>query len=69
MSVQKFWNLSSPKMCRDFLKQVRFGPQGAQITQLTQADGKVVTIDEATDEQVLQLCQEFAEAMGEKKKS
>lgn len=69
MSVEYFWNLSSPKMCRDFLKQVRIGPKGARITQLTQGDGKVITIDEATDEQVLQLCEEFAEAMNDRKQS
>ena len=50
-------------MCRDFLKQVRIGPRGAAITELTQADGKVLTIDEASDEQVTQVANELAEAM------
>ena len=65
--VEQFWNLSSPKMCRDFLKQVRIGPTGAQIKELTQADGKTVSLDEATDEQVLQVANEIAEAIGKKK--
>ncbi len=63
----QFWNLNSPKMCRDFLKQVRIGPGGAQITQLTQADGKVISIDEASDEQVIELCKDFSDALGKRK--
>lgn len=47
-------------MCRDFLKQVRFGEEGSAITKLTQADGKTVSIDDATDEQVLQVAGELA---------
>jgi hypothetical protein len=62
VSVHKMWNLSSPKMCRDFLKNVRFGPEGSSITYLQQADGNQVSIDDATDEQVLQIAAELAEA-------
>lgn len=63
MSVDKFWDLSSPKMCRDFLKSVRIGPEGNRITELTQADGKVVSIDEASDDAIVALVTDLAEAM------
>lgn len=64
--MEKFWKLNSPKMCRDFLKSLRFGPQGSAITELTQADGKTISVDDATDEQVLQVANELAEAMGKR---
>jgi hypothetical protein len=62
-NVTKFWKLDSPKACRDFLKNVRIGEEGIQITELTQADGKVVSIDEASDEAIVLLVNEMASAM------
>jgi hypothetical protein len=62
-NVEKFWRLDSPAMCRDFLKSVRMGPKGSKITELTQADGKVLSIDEASDAQVLELANDLADAM------
>jgi hypothetical protein len=63
-NITKVWKLNSPSMCRDFLKQVRIGKEGNQITYLQQADGKQVSIDEASDQQVLQVANELAEAIG-----
>jgi hypothetical protein len=67
VSVTQVWKLDSPKMCRDFLKRVRFG-EGKHITHLTQADGKEVSLDDASDEQLLQVANEIAEAIGKAKK-
>lgn len=64
--VESRWDLSNPAHCRDFLKALRFDngtKEGSKITTLRQADGKEVTIDEASDEQVLELVNEFAQAM------
>jgi len=66
VNVEKFWRLDSPSMCRDFLKYVCIGLEGAKIEYLQQADGKRLSIDEATDEQVMELVQEIAEAIGRK---
>lgn len=67
-NLDKFWRLDSPSMCRDFLKSIRMGPWGGRIEYLQQADGKQISIDDATDEQVLQVAREFAEAFGSRKK-
>lgn len=65
MAYTKFWKLNSPSMCRDFLKAVRFPSDSGEpnkITFLQQADGKQLSIDEASDEQVMQIANELAEA-------
>lgn len=62
-NVEQLWDLSSPKMCRDFLKKVRIGPQGASIEFLQQEDGTKFSIEEASDEQILQVANEIAEAL------
>ena len=67
MKMTQVWKLNSPKMCRDFLKQVQIGPAGSKITFLTQADGKQISLDEATDEQVMQVANELADALGKSK--
>jgi hypothetical protein len=66
MTVDHFWMLDSPSMRRDFLKKVRLGEVGAKITFLRQADGKEVSVDEASDEQVLQVANEIALALERK---
>ena len=65
----KFWNLNSPKMCRDFLKSLRFGPpdkpdEAGKITHFDLEDGKRVSIDDATDEQVIDYANQIAEMIG-----
>jgi hypothetical protein len=57
------WNLSDPVQARDFLKNVRMGEQGNQITYLQQEDGTRVSIDDASDEQVFQVVEMVAKAM------
>lgn len=64
--INKFWKLDSPSMCRDFLKQIRLGKDGDRITFLQQSDGKQVSLDEASDEQVMQVANELAEAHRER---
>lgn len=70
MNVQKFWDLSSPKMCRDFLKEVRFGDKKnpSRIEYFQTESGKQISIDEASDEQILEIAKDFAEAMEKAKK-
>lgn len=67
----QFWNLNSPKMCRDFLKQLHFGPpdkpeQCGKITHFDLEDGRRVSIEEATDEQVVDYANQIAEMIGAK---
>lgn len=62
-NVSQFWDLSKPKMCRHFLKNLRIGPEGAKIEFLQTEDGGKISIDEATDEQILQVANDIAEAM------
>lgn len=65
----KFWKLDSPQMCRDFLKSVRVGdPPGARVEFLGQADGKQISIDEATDQQVMEAAAMVADAIEKGKK-
>lgn len=66
MSVDKFWKLDSPSMCRDFLKQVRGGPDGTPLTYLETESGKRLSIDEASDEQVMEAARWIAEAIEKK---
>ncbi len=65
-NLEQFWRLNSPSMCRDFLKQIRL--DGKEITVLTQADGKNVSIDEAADEAIMDLARELAHSMSEASK-
>lgn len=51
-------------MCRDFIRSVRVGPKGFKITFLQQSDGKQIPLDDASDEQVLQIANEIADAIG-----
>lgn len=68
MSIEKFWKLDSPSMCRDFLKQVRHGqPPGKTIEYLETESGRRVSIDEASDEQVMQIANDIAESIGARK--
>lgn len=61
--MTKFWKLDSPKMCRDFLKSVRIGPDENKIEFLEQEDGKRITLDDASDDQIMQVAAEIAEAI------
>lgn len=63
----KFWKLDSPSMCRDFLKSVRHTDWPDGISYLQTASGKRLSIDEASDEQVMEVAGWFAEAMRRKK--
>lgn len=64
----QFWDLSKPAMCRDFLKQVRIGPNESRITFLTDATGRQMSIDDASDEQILQITNDIASAIGPHKR-
>ena len=55
--------LDTPAKCREFIKSARIGPQGARVEYLEQADGKRVSIDDASDAQVEQVAAELAEAL------
>lgn len=57
------WDLSDPVQCRDFLKKLRVGPNGEACTHVYLADGTELTIDEASDEQIVTLCTEMAETV------
>ena len=59
------WDLSDLDQVRDFFKQVRFGENGSKVTHFEQADGKRITIDEATDEQLLELGAQFGKEQNE----
>ena len=61
--IENRWNLSNPAHCRDFLKALRMGENGSAITQLKQADGTWVSIDDAADEAIVDLVRELAQAM------
>lgn len=47
--------LDTPEKCRQFLKDVRIGPDRVRILFLHQADGIEIPIDLATDEQIIDL--------------
>lgn len=57
---QEEWDIGNPKDCREWLKALRIGPQKAQITFLQDANGNQIAIDDASDKQVVDLCQEMA---------
>ena len=64
--IETRWNLNNPAHCRDFLKALRFDngtKKGSKVVDLKQADGKTVTIDEASDEAIIELVNEIAQAM------
>lgn len=65
-NVTHYWDLSNPKQCRNFLKEVRIGKEGAKITYLQQADGTEVSLDDASDDQILDVANQIAEAMNSK---
>lgn len=60
--VEKFWKLDSPMMCRDFLRQIR-GPNGQKILFLSLANGTDITLDQASDEQIMQAANDIAAAI------
>jgi hypothetical protein len=63
--VTKIWKLDSPAMCRDFLKSLRWMENGEErrITWLGTASGKQIPIDEASDEQVMQIANDLSAGM------
>lgn len=64
------WDFSDPRECRKFLKSVRFGgPKGAQILYLTTTENKNVSIDEATDEQILDAVRQVCEKIPQDSKN
>lgn len=70
-NIQKFWNLSSPKMCRDFLKNAYLKNSEGQtmgFTKIMDENGKEYSIDEAPDEAVLQIANDIVAALGHRKK-
>lgn len=58
-SYHREWNLDNPSEARQFLKELRFGDQGARIKYLKDANGRDIKIDDASDEQVLQVVKEL----------
>lgn len=58
------WDLSNPRMARDFLKNLRIGPDKAAIEFLVNDKGENISIDDATDEQILYVVSQIAEAAG-----
>lgn len=60
--MTKEWNLSSAAEARDFLSTLRFGPHQGGIKFLTTATGFNIPLEHASDEQVLQVARELAEA-------
>lgn len=66
-NVEHFWNLSSPKMCRDFLKKafIKNKETGEimDFTKIVNEFGEEYSIDDAPDEAVLQVAQEIATFM------
>lgn len=59
--VTSVWKLDSPMHCRDFLKKAFL--DGKPITTLTTESGKDISIDEASDEQVMEVAGWIAGAM------
>jgi len=57
--------IDSPAKCREFIRSIRIGKgrDARKIEFLVQADGKQVTIDEASDWAVEQLAMELADAL------
>lgn len=58
--------IDTPAKCREFIKSIRIGPKNEKarkIEFLEQADGKRVSIDEASDAQVEQVAMELADAL------
>lgn len=65
-NVTKFWRLDSPSQCRDFIKSARL--DGKQITTLTTESGKEISVDDASDEQVMEVAGWMAKAIEKAKK-
>lgn len=65
-SIIQFWKLDNPDHCRAFLKQAHL--DGKPITTLTTESGKDISIDEASDEQVMEVAKWFSDAMKSTKK-
>jgi len=63
MSSGKQWDLRKASDCRDFLRCLRFGTERKRIEFLEQLDGREVSIDDATDDQVLQIAAQLAGAV------
>ena len=55
------WNLNDPKEAREFLKSLRIGPKGAKIQFLQTEGGQQISIDEASDFQILKLVRQMAQ--------
>ncbi len=55
------FNLSKPADCRAFLREMRFGPMNSQIEFVYTEDGEELTLDQASDEQVMELANSIAE--------
>lgn len=68
--VQHFWDLTSPKMCRDFLKNAHAKNEQGQtvdFTSIVDENGKTYSIDEAPDEAVIDVANQIAQALGKRK--
>ncbi len=55
------FDLSKPADCRAWLRELRVGPMNSQIEYVFAEDGTKLTLDEASDEQVMELAQSIAE--------
>lgn len=62
---KKTWKLSDPLQARDWLKHLRI--KGAKIDFVELANGTQLTIDECSDAQIVNFCEEFSLAMAGKK--
>ncbi len=63
-SVTHFWNLKNPKSARDFLRDIRIGPQCARITYVKVESGEQIQLKDATDEQIVVFAEQIAEMIG-----
>lgn len=63
-NLTQFWDLSKPKMARDFLMNLHLG--GSRVTGVELADGTWLEFKDATDEQIMDFAQQIAEMIGER---
>jgi hypothetical protein len=62
--VTTMYNLDRPAGARKFLREIRFGATGDHIDKLVTNDGRQVSIDEATDKEVVVYAKQLSESLG-----
>lgn len=65
--TERFWKLDSPRMCRDFLKDLHMGDGNGgskHVTEVQLGSGRVVKFDDSmSDEDAVMIANQFAEMM------